>query len=67
MFVLISWVLAGLVVSTTSAYAYLDPGTGSIILQAAIGGVVAGLTVVATYWQKLKIKLGEIFSKKKSK
>jgi hypothetical protein len=66
-FVLFSWVFAATVASTTSAYAYLDPGTGSIILQAAIGGIVAGLTVVTTYWQKLKTKISEIASRKKTK
>lgn len=38
--------------STSSAHAYLDPGTGSIILQVLLGGV-AGLALAAKlYWHK---------------
>lgn len=41
------------------AWAYLDPGTGSIILQGIIAGVaVAGLTI-KTYWYKLKSLFGQ--------
>jgi hypothetical protein len=37
-----------------AAQAYLDPGTGSILLQVLIGGV-AGLGVVAKlYWHRLR-------------
>jgi len=36
------------------AYAYLDPGTGSIILQGVIGGIAAGAAVIGLYWQKVK-------------
>ena len=49
-------VLSGLsmVLFTQNAYAYLDPGTGSMLLQGLIGGVAAGLVVVKIYWHKLK-------------
>ena len=41
-----------------TAQAYLDPGTGSILLQVIIGGV-AGLGVVAKlYWPRLRSRLG---------
>lgn len=37
------------------AYAYLDPATGSIILQGILAGI-AGLMVVARlYWSRLKV------------
>jgi hypothetical protein len=43
---------------THSAYAYLDPGTGSIILQVLLGGI-AGLALVGRlYWHKLLLFLG---------
>ena len=43
---------------TSSAYAYLDPGTGSIILQVLLGGV-AGLALAGKlYWQKFISLLG---------
>jgi hypothetical protein len=44
-------VIGGLV---SPAYAYLDPGTGSIILQGIIGGVAAGAAIIGIYWQKVK-------------
>ena len=34
--------------------AYIDPGSGSLLVQALIGGVLAGLHVIKLYWQKLK-------------
>jgi hypothetical protein len=44
----------GLVTFTRDAYAYLDPGTASIILQGIIGGIAATLAVGAVYWQRVK-------------
>jgi hypothetical protein len=40
------------------ADAYLDPGTGSIILQGIIAGVAAAITWVGFYWQKVKAFFG---------
>jgi hypothetical protein len=37
--------------------AYLDPGTGSIILQAIVGGALAVIFVVRT---KLRLWLGKV-------
>jgi hypothetical protein len=54
-------ILVGAVLSmamTAPAYAYLDPGTGSIVLQAIIGGVAAGLFVMRGYYNKAKAWLG---------
>ena len=36
------------------ANAYLDPGTGSMILQGIIGVVAAAAAVTGIYWQKVK-------------
>lgn len=38
----------------SAAYAYLDPGTGSMILQLIIGGVAGAMVVLKLYWHKLK-------------
>ena len=32
------------------AYAYLDPGMGSVILQATIGGIAVVMSMVSLYW-----------------
>ena len=50
--------IAALMFIETDAYAYLDPGTGSIILQALIAGVAGSLFVVKAYWYKLRNFLG---------
>ena len=35
------------------AAAYIDPGTGSYILQMVMGGVLAGLFAIKIYWNKI--------------
>tara|TARA_B100000035_G_C20902270_1_gene509971 strand:- start:543 stop:743 length:201 start_codon:yes stop_codon:yes gene_type:complete len=47
----------------TSAHAYIDPGVGSIILQAIIGAIAATSLTIKIYWQKIK----SFFKKKKNK
>jgi membrane associated rhomboid family serine protease len=34
--------------------AYLDPGTGSMVLQLVLGGVVGALAIGKLYWRRLK-------------
>ena len=36
------------------AYAYLDPGTGSLVLQLLIGGILGALVTIKMYWTKIK-------------
>lgn len=36
------------------AHAYLDPGTGSILLQAILGGIAGGLFIIRMQWARLK-------------
>jgi len=43
-----------LVISPTPAYAYLDPGTGSLIVQMIIAGVATCLFVIRTKWAQIK-------------
>ncbi len=40
--------------TTTPAYAYLDPGTASMVLQVLLGGLAGALVVGKLYWAKLK-------------
>ena len=37
----------------SNAYAYLDPATGSLILQYLIAGIAAVASTVTFFWQKL--------------
>ena len=39
---------------STPAYAYLDPGTGSIVLQLLLGGTAGVVMVGRLYWDKIK-------------
>ena len=47
---------------TGNAYAYLDPGTGSIILQGIIGTVAAVSATVGLYWSQVKLYFKSTFS-----
>ncbi len=55
-----------LIVTPNTSYAYLDPGTGSIILQAILGFIAATVASISIYWTKFKIILKKIFSKKRN-
>jgi len=49
-----------------NAYAYLDPGSGSMLLQLLLGGV-AGLAVVfKLYWAQFKDSIHKIFGAKRN-
>lgn len=47
------------------AYAYLDPGSGSIILQAILGFIAAAFTAISFQWNRFKNFLKKIFNKNK--
>ena len=47
----------------TPAYAYLAPGSGSIILQAILGFIAATVATMSFYWNKVKLFLKKIFKK----
>jgi hypothetical protein len=38
----------------TCAYAYLDPGSGSMLLQLLLGGVTGMVVIFKLYWQRVK-------------
>jgi len=40
---------------TVPAYAYLDPGTGSMLIQGIIGAVAAVGVTLKLYWHKIKL------------
>ena len=39
---------------TAGVLAYLDPGTGSFLIQLLIGAIVGAALVVKTYWHRIK-------------
>ena len=53
--------LVMLMILPTDAFAYLDPGTGSIIIQSVIASAAAAGYVIRIYWHKIL----SFFSRKK--
>ena len=51
----------GVVFSTSNAYAYLDPGTASMVLQGIIGGIAAAIAAGTFYWQRVKQFAARVF------
>jgi hypothetical protein len=43
----------GCIVFPTAALAYVDLSTGSVLIQAVLGGIAVGGTLVKVYWTKL--------------
>ena len=52
----------GILLIPIPAFAYLDPGSGSMILQLLLGGVAGAVMVVKLYWHSFL----KIFKNKKS-
>ena len=42
---------------------YIDPGSGSLLLQVLAGGVLAAGMFIKTYWQKVKFVFRKVFKK----
>lgn len=42
------------ITAASDAYAYIDPGTGSLVLQFLIAGVVSSLFVIKRFWGNIK-------------
>ncbi len=55
--------LAVLIISTSNAYAYIDPGTGSVATTAIIGFFAAAGYTLRKYFYRMK----DMFSSKSSK
>lgn len=58
---LVMFVISGLIVLSllpSPAFAYLDPGTGSAILQGILGALAAIAVALKLYWHKLLRLLG---------
>lgn len=48
--------------STSYAYAYLDPGTGSIILQAILAFLAGAAATISLWWFRVKSFFKKIFN-----
>jgi hypothetical protein len=45
--------------------AYIDPGTGSLVLQALIGVLVGAFVAIGLFWNRIKLFVKNLFSKSK--
>ena len=41
------------IIQISPAHAYLDPGTGSLLLQGLLGGIAGAAVFIRMYWHKL--------------
>ena len=57
-FVCLLILILSLATLSRPALAYLDPGTGSMILQVLLGGFAGALVIGRLYWQRIKALLG---------
>jgi hypothetical protein len=54
-----------LILSIVPAHAYLDPGTGSMIVQGLIGALAIGGAAVSGYWNKIRWAARSVFKREK--
>lgn len=54
-------IFAGSTIS--DAYAYIDPGSGSVIIQGLIGALVGVGIAIKVYWAKIRMAIETKFSK----
>jgi hypothetical protein len=52
-------------VVTQPAAAYLDPGTGSMIIQLLVAGILGALFAIKTFWRQLCAFVKRIFKRDK--
>ena len=57
-FVCLLVLILSLATLSRPAHAYLDPGTGAIILQVLLGGFAGALIIGRLYWQRIKALFG---------
>lgn len=59
-------VAAGLFATThaPTVLAYLDPGTGSIILQGLLAGLAAAAAAGSIFWKRIKSAFSSLFARK---
>ena len=61
-FLSIALLFRGLFVS--DAYAYIDPGSGSMFIQVIVGALVGIGVALKMYWEKIKFKLSTMRTSK---
>ena len=52
-----------LILAAYNIHAYIDPGTGSLIIQVLIASLVGTLFLIKVFWSKVKAFFGNLFSR----
>lgn len=60
----VSVLIFSLLIVPAEAHAYLDPGTGSLILQAILAGIFSALFFIKMFWRRIKLFFSNLFSGK---
>ena len=58
--------LCVVMLSPITAHAYLDPGTGSMMVQALLAAVAAVGVSIGIFWRRFRSFFGRIFGRKNS-
>jgi len=53
-----------LLAAPTPAFGYIDPGTGSMVLQILIGTALGSLLMIKMFWRQIKLMVGGFFRRK---
>ncbi len=51
------------ILAAYSIHAYIDPGTGSLIIQVLIASFVGGLFLIKVFWRKIQAFFGNLFAR----
>ena len=62
--VLITVLITYQIFAPDTCHAYLDPGTGSYILQMTMAAVLGSLFAIKMFWKRIIVFLKMLFSKK---
>ena len=63
---LLAWACGALVLGSSPAHAYLDPGTGSILLQVILGAIAAGAAALVSLRARIGALLAGLRARKKT-
>ena len=62
---MVYFVIAALLIAATApAHAYIDAGSGSYMIQMAMAGILAVVFSLKLYWQRLKLAVAKLFTRK---
>jgi hypothetical protein len=61
----LAFVVLAIVIIPNNAFAYIDPGTGSYILQIIAAGILGGLFAIKMFWFQVKDFFRRLFSRNK--